>query len=352
MVLFEVVDSDRPPRDSMLSYSDSWAKVHIKDFPTSQSDDHVDGASATSSPTSAFRPKPPSLKILIPDTGERLGDKRPKVVGNVPAAAPHRKAALTPEKAEKLAAEVSIPRADLPTPVIFLQPPTPPQAVENTLVPEKLHIEDPPAAEATKIVQSPSTEDTPKSPNSLSLPPSPSLDDPVALPAQPTDVKMNSPVQIQARRGTFLFKIPPAKNDKTAKNKNIVKRQKLDKRTRGNDDDTSSLTDESMSIDRSLSLDAANGYDLALMFDSPSRENPHGGLPEHLKPKGNDSKQTHPSNETRRLYRTIYPNQEIVGTIKTMPRTPLDSKNALERHVRPALVKLFGGYFLVMGIPN
>jgi hypothetical protein len=339
--------------------------------PEEPTDGGIGSGSASSSPTSPTRAKPPNLKIVIPNTGQRLGDKRSNPAGPKPPL-PRRKDALQPEKAEKLADFVAIPRADLPTPVIFLQPPTPPQEKANTLAPEKLQLDDPPIVESPNNIKPASGESTPKSPENLNLPPSPSTVEPVARPS-PEDVTMASPVQTQTQTQTqnrvarFTFKIPPAKKVKSLKNKHSAKHPKTNIRAGASDDDTSSLTDESMSIDRSLSGDGTKGYDLALLFDSPSRENPEGGLPTHLQPKTitpSASRITNvlpadadanakalqqalvKQNEVRRPIRLLDPHQEIVGMIKTVTRAPLDTKNAVEKHVRPALVKLFGMFFI------
>jgi hypothetical protein len=105
-----------------------------------------------------------------------------------------------------------------------------------------------------------------------------------------------------------------------------------------------------------MSIDSTKGYNLDLMFESPSIENPQGGLPSHLQPKVSGPVESSgnadailPSKGLPWAPTTLLrPGEEVVGTVQVSPKATVDSKYSIEKIVRPALVKLFGGLFQLL----
>jgi hypothetical protein len=290
----------------------------------------------------------PALKIVIPDAGGRVAD---------PVAQPEKKVAAVPTSEAKKRSQVDkdptpkqaspftpIPRAPIPTPVIFLQPPTPPAGQATSNEREKLEFNDSPMVDIS--TKKPETlESTPQSGRNLALPPSPTIAEPVHLPTEtPTSSTNREAENFTSKRANFTFIIPPAKG--------YMKRGRGRPRKHPLKETSSSSTSKSMSVDRDNGVQS-QGYDLSLMFDSPSKENPHGGLPMHLQPRPLSEL---PSKSPKKLIgwqsnavtaprKTWNIGEEVIGVVPfTSDGTP-DNKQSVERQVRPALIKLFGRYY-------
>lgn len=300
------------------------------------------------SPVSSF--SRPSLKLVIPNTGQSVAAKP---VPQIKIAKPPSRSTDVKGKGDKqqptspqVPPPTQIPRSTLPAPKILLQPPTPPAGRSPGIPTERLQLAESPMHESPSGPPT-ATNQAPTS-SGLSPPPSPPPVEPVALPGSPAN---DQPRSIDANVApvrpsfTFTFKIPPAKS--THK---VIGSRKSDVQARNSVDSPSSLGSDSMLVDEARMDYSASGLDLGMMFDSPSRENPSGGLPSHLQPRM--SNQTTPfeashfssgggsDNSPSPLGKAFTQGGEIVATLPL--NGTLESKYAIERRIRPSLVKLFG----------
>ena len=297
------------------------------------------------------QPSRPSLKLVIPNTGKSAGEKSMpliKVAKPPPSQRTEEKGNVVKPKqpaSPKVPPPASqISRPTLPAPTILLQPPTPPAGRLEDGPAEKLQLAESPMHESPSGIPLASAQNP--SSSKLSPPPSPPPMEPVALPGTSAEAPFPSvEPEAQRRRPSFIFKIPPVKPS----NKPLSR--KTDVRGRNSLESLSTLSSDSMFVDDTHTNHDMAGLDLGMMFDSPSRENPSGGLPSHLQPKVvnqmgelDDLQQFSLENDFYKppppLSRGFGHGGEIVATLPM--DGSLDSKHAIEKRIRPSLVKLFG----------
>lgn len=307
----------------------SSKKAHAKQ-PTPTKQPSASKQTAPAKHSDSTRSPRPSLKLVIPDTGTRLDGKsepREKVAKPPATKRTEDPKAEKPERSQVQEKQVSpVPRASIPTPIILLQPPTPLGGQGSPIVPAKLQLEDSPMVESPTAGRPPVASNDQQSPHSLSPPALPLPVDPVARPNASSNQEKASSSSTSQKQAKFTFTIPPAKKPKRGLNS------------------LESLSSDKMSIDGS-----SKGYNLDLMFESPSIENPLGGLPGHLQSKVSEDlsnasgkAKSDPFMGLPPPTRIFRPGEEVIATIQLSPNVAVDSKNGIEKIVRPALVKLFG----------
>ncbi|KAG8836079.1 hypothetical protein FRC17_010012 [Serendipita sp. 399] len=321
-VLFSTSGVDGKFYDSTCGYSDAWLNTHMEDTvaPKEQIPSEKEG-SLLSTQTSR-----PNLKIVIPETGKHLGQAtKPKQIQKPEEPRKREAKPIPPPVQPKSPSTVtSIPRADLPTPVIYLQPPTPINQHSPPQTARPLDIPDDVVSEPLPI---PNTSQDSAPQGALSPPPRPDSVEPIARLESQGNETMAITSDEPRRRPSFTFLIPPVKSDKRTKK-------------------TPEPSNEILSLDGT-----GSGYDLSLLFDVDDEEAPPG-LPPHLKARiTNDSSsselpssfiapvtQQKPAPQPKSL---LDPSQELVGKLKPSLHVALDSVASIEEMVKPALIKLF-----------
>ncbi|KAG8839387.1 hypothetical protein FRC18_011498 [Serendipita sp. 400] len=325
-VLFSTSGVDGKFYDSTCGYSDTWLDAHMEDTIVSKESDHLPDEELSLTPTQASRP---SLKIVIPETGKHFNQSmKPKQVskteGNKRSAAKSEPAKSEPPPVQPKSPSTvtSIPRVDLPTPVIFLQPPTPldrhspPQTPRPLDLPDDIQPEAPPTP---KLLQDTASQ------NNLGPPPVPDPVEPIALPQLHEDEIMVTGQDKPQRRPSFTFVIPPIRSEKQRKK-------------------TPDTSAEIVSLDGT-----GSGYDLSLLFDV-EHETASPGLPPHLQAKIDSSPPKIPSFSTPPAVQQksasqprglLTSDQELIGKLNPSLSTSLDSVGNIEVMIKPALIKLF-----------
>ncbi|CCA68741.1 hypothetical protein PIIN_02604 [Serendipita indica DSM 11827] len=321
-VLFSTSGVDGKFYDTTCGYSDDWIAKHLPDT--------VSPAIPEASSQSPGSTRP-SLKIIIPNSSQQTssqpvprGENQPPIINNAKPVVTHSE---TPPKITPL------PRADIPTPIIFLQPPTPEDGQSTAQPPqpmplENMSIDTPREGAAPPIIQSP---EKPNSPHALVLPPSPPPMDPVSLPKTLANDEMDMTPTVKSRkRGSFTFTIPPARSVGKA-------RQKRDSLGQGSQQELTSIDG------------TGSGYDLSLLFEANEEDTPAGSLPLHLVSKVPQQLGPIPPPATLRPApsaptppRPLLPfGQDLVGKIDAPSPSKFETKHAIEKVIRPALIKLF-----------
>ena len=249
IVLFEAIKPDGSKEDSTCGFSDAWVAAK---FPPAQ-------------PPSKKRPE---LKLVIPKTGERTDKK------NVAQPMPRAKPTIKPNR--KNALSTSIPTVvppvinpiAVPTPIITVQPPTPPEELVDMKALETIHE---------------SSAATPSSPM-LPVPPAPPAQEPAALPPIPVRIPDAKSMSSQSlpRKFNFRFSIPPKAALGDRKAKTHVQPE----------DSSSTLTEESEGMEVSPTF--LTGIPLTAILDGPiaaenaaratAGNNKIRTLPKHLRP--------------------------------------------------------------------
>ena len=274
-MLFEAVKLDGSKEDSTCGFSDAWIATK---FPPVQSPK-----------------KRPELKLVIPRTGERI-DKKPAahpIPRAKPTIKPNRKDTLT-TSIPTLAPLVVNPAA-APTPIITVQPPTPPEKFADMKALET-------------IPEGPAT--APPSPM-LPVPPSPPAEEPAALPPIPVRVPDAKSSQLPPRKFDFRFSIPPKSALGDRKAKTHVRPE----------DSSSTLTEESEGMEVSPTF--MNGIPLSAILDGPIAAE-------------NAARATAGNNKIRTLPKHLRPvvaggGQGQLGSISTFSRDPVTAATETKR---------------------
>lgn len=328
-MLFEAIGVDEKFFDSTCGYSSSWIANNLgEEIPPNPPKKPVSDKNSPKVPEKTASPRP-TLKLVIPETGAHLNEPKEKIKPVLPQRIEQTKATKVDDPASK--PPNPIPRPSIPTPVIFLQPPTPVGGQEKPATREKLKLEDSPSVESPTVTR-PTSPNEPQSPGALSPPPLPPPVDPVARPYSQSDRERpqanGSP---PPKRAMFTFVIPPNKKGKGLANNTAI----------------APPASDSMSIDGNGSSDNVEGYNLDLMFEASSIEDPAGRLPVHLQPKvpaksGSTEKVLPPSSTSYLPKKLLRPGETVIGSIQPLTGVSIDSKYSIEKVVRPSLIKLFG----------
>ena len=314
-MLFEIIKPDGSKEDSTCGFSDAWVAAK---FPPIQSPSK----------------KRPELKLVIPNPGERI-DKKP-AAQTIPRAKP----TVKPSRKNALSTTIVPPVVNsiaAPTPIITVQPPTPP---------EKL-------VDMEEIPEEPVT--APSSPM-LPVPPSPPPQEPAALPPLPVrvrDTKSVSSSQPPSRKFDFCFSIPPKAALGDRKAKTHVQPE----------DSSSTLTEESEGMEVSPTF--VVGIPLSAIIDGPiAAENAARAtsgnskirtLPKHLRPvvAGGGQGQLGSISTFSRDSVTAATEMSVITANGIEPISSMEgngfigkvSKRRLAESVRVLLRRLFGAYF-------